>query len=127
MGLFSLTGLAQWVILVTIKNDEITIEIIALKTFIRATKKILTRGDLEMLAKVLRENPKTGAVIKGSGGVRKMRFATTKGKSSGLRVVYFFQDSKGRLFLITAYAKGDKENLSQAEVNELKKLTDQLK
>jgi hypothetical protein len=101
-------------------------EIIVLKTFAKATKKLMSKNDIEMLAKILKENPKAGDVIRGSGGVRKLRFARDKGKSSGFRIIYFFQDSKGKVFLITAYTKADKINLTQSEVNTLKKLTEQL-
>ena len=103
------------------------IEVIALKTFTRATKKLFKPGDIEILAKVLQETPEIGVIIQGSGGVRKMRFSTTAGKSGGLRIVYFFLDSKDRVYLITAYAKNEQENLTKAQINELKKLTEYLK
>lgn len=101
--------------------------IICLSTFQRATKKLFNTQDIETLAKILQDNPKSGDVIRGSGGIRKLRFATNKGKSGGARIIYFFQDEKGRIFLITAYTKNKKETLSQSEINELKKLTDNLK
>lgn len=103
------------------------IDIIILKTFQRATKKLLKSVDIEKLADILRDNPASGAMIRGSGGIRKLRFATSKGKSGGLRVIYYYQDSKGRIFLITAYPKNEKDNLSQGEVNDLKKLVQHLK
>ena len=102
-------------------------QIISLSTFQRAIKKILTTNDIDAIAKILQENPKAGDVIKGTGGVRKLRFATHKGKSSGARIIYFFLDSNNRIFLITAYTKNNKDNLTQSEVNELKKLVDRLK
>lgn len=101
-------------------------QIIALPTFKKAVKKYLADSDIQELAAMLEANPKAGDVMQGTGGVRKVRWATHAGKSSGLRVIYFFQDHKGQLFLITAFAKNQKDNLTKAERNELKKLTQQL-
>jgi len=102
------------------------IQIIALKTFDRAVKKLMSKADIEALASLLRHNPEEGVVVKGSGGIRKMRWAADKGKSGGLRIIYFYQDNRGRIFLITAYSKNQKKDLTDAEVNALKKLTSQL-
>jgi len=61
--------------------------------------------------------------IRGSGGVRKLRWKTgmnTKGKSGGVRVIYHFSNNF-LVLLITLYGKSQKENVTQAEKNELKK------
>ena len=92
-------------------------EIVLLNTFQRATKKLFNKKDIETLAKILQESPTAGDVLRGTGGVRKLRFAKHKGKSSGARIIYFYQDSKDRIFLITAYTKNKKYNLSQSEIN----------
>jgi hypothetical protein len=63
-------------------------------------------------------------VISGTSGVRKLRWKSglnDKGKSGGVRVLYHY--SKGLLvLLITLYSKSEKENLTEAERNELKRL-----
>ena len=54
----------------------------------------------------------------------KLRWASgNRGKSGGVRVVYFFHNGTLPLFLLTLFGKGEKENLSQAERNDLAKLT----
>ncbi len=61
-------------------------------------------------------DPESGAIIKGSGGVRKARLAGRgKGKSGGYRVVWYFGGGDIPVFLLTVFGKGEKENLSQAE------------
>ena len=58
-----------------------------------------------------------------TGGIRKMRFAFEKrGKSGSVRVIYVDFEVYEKIFLITAYPKNEKENLTQAERNELKQM-----
>lgn len=82
--------------------------------------------DLERfeLVNLLAENPAMGDLIKGTGGVRKVRFARKgAGKSGGYRVITFYHSETLPVFLLTVYAKGAKVNLTQAERNGLAKLT----
>ena len=87
----------------------------------------LTEDDLRRLQEELLANPEIGSKMQGTGGIRKMRFAFEhRGKSGSVRVIYvdFFIHEK--LYLITAYAKSEKENLTKEERNILKKLVEQL-
>ena len=73
-------------------------------------------------------NPNIGDLIKGTGGIRKFRLALpNRGKSSGARVVYIDFASYCKTYLITAFTKGELDNLSQAERNELRMLVGVLK
>ena len=83
----------------------------------------LTDNDLFRLQKELLEDPKVGAVMQGTGGVRKMRFAFEyQGKSGGVRVIYVDFEVYEKVYLLTAYTKNEKDNLSKEERNELKSL-----
>lgn len=56
--------------------------------------------------------PDSGDVIKGSGGIRKLRFAAKgKGKRGGVRVIYYFHNAVGEIWLLTIYAKNEEENI----------------
>lgn len=56
--------------------------------------------------------PEKGDVVKGSGGLRKIRFAAKgSGKRGGVRVIYYLQNQKGEIWLLTIYAKNDAENI----------------
>ena len=85
----------------------------------------LTDSDLRRLQEELLANPTVGAVMKGTGGVRKMRFSFEyRGKSGSIRVIYIDFEIREKLYLLTAYPKNEKDNLSKAERNELKKLVE---
>src|SRR4051794_28540123 len=66
-------------------------------------------------------NPAAGDLIVGSGGARKIRFAARgRGKSGGYRVVTYFGGDDLPVFLLNVFKKGDRVNLSKAEINELR-------
>ena len=83
----------------------------------------LNDKDLMRLQEELLADPKVGAVIIGTGGVRKMRFAFQhRGKSGSIRVIYVDFEVYEKIFLITAYTKDEKDNLSDSEKAEIKQL-----
>ncbi len=87
----------------------------------------LTETDLVHLQEELLTNPEVGSKMQGTGGVRKMRFAFEhRGKSGSVRVIYVDFLIHEKLYLITAYPKNEKDNLTKAERNELKKLVELL-
>ncbi len=68
--------------------------------------------------------PENGALMRGTGGVRKSRWgAGARGKSGGVRIIYYYHSSDIPIFLLTVFAKNERDNLSQAERNVLKQLT----
>ena len=83
----------------------------------------LNDDDLKRLQEQLLADPKIGAVMRGTGGVRKMRFAfEQRGKSGSIRVIYVDFEVYEKIFLITAYPKNEKDNLTDAERNEIKQM-----
>lgn len=77
---------------------------------------------------MLATDPLVGDVIRGTNGLRKIRFAAgNKGKSGGIRVIYYFYNASMPLFLLDAFAKSQKENLSKSNLNDYAKLVDTLK
>ena len=66
-------------------------------------------------------NPKSGSVIQGTGGLRKIRFgAKAKGKRSGIRIIYYYLDKKHRFYLLTLYAKNEVSDLTASQKSNLK-------
>lgn len=85
----------------------------------------LTEEDMRRLEMELLTNPKIGSVMPGTGKVRKMRFAFEHcGKSGSSRVIYVDFDVYEKIYLLDAYPKSEKDNLSKGERNELKKLVE---
>jgi hypothetical protein len=67
--------------------------------------------------------PTAGDVIKGSGGIRKIRqSAKGKGTRGGARVIYYFAAENQEIFMLDIYAKNEKEDLSVEQVQELRNL-----
>ena len=101
-----------------------TREFVMLPEFDRKWKEIgLTDKELRALQEELTINPQKGDVMQGTGGLRKIRVAFEgRGKSGSARVCYVDFAVYERIYLITAYAKDEKDNLSKSERNEVKKL-----
>ncbi len=62
----------------------------------------------------LAATPEAGAVIPRSGGCRKIRWVrsgTKAGKSGGVRVIYFTRLKSGEIWLLTIYAKNERESI----------------
>jgi hypothetical protein len=89
---------------------------------VKATK--MSEGEVDDATDTIAGNPQGGVVLAGTGGVRKARLAGRgKGKSGGYRVVWWFGGGDIPVFLLTVFGKDEKDNLSQAERNALKRLT----
>lgn len=68
-------------------------------------------------------DPQAGDIISGTGGARKLRHpAPGGGKSGGWRTIHYWGGNDVPVFLLAVYAKSQKDNISQAEKNELKKI-----
>ena len=87
----------------------------------------LSDNDMKDLQTILLENPKIGAVIRGTGRLRKMRFNYgNRGKSHCARVCYVDFEYQNKIFLVMVFAKNQMENFSPAERNNIKKFIDEL-
>lgn len=89
----------------------------------------LTDDDLRELEYAILANPDAGAVIAGTGGLRKLRFSPSnwrRGKRGALRIGYSHDARLEKVLMIAVYAKNDKANLTPAERREIKRLLDAL-
>jgi len=90
--------------------------------FLAATKKLMDDAERAELVTYLAYHPAAGAVIPGTGGVRKLRWGLEgRGKRGGARVIYYYHDMDMPLYLLEAYAKNERTDLTQAECHELHK------
>jgi hypothetical protein len=82
----------------------------------------LSEEDRAAIVDALAANPKLGELIVGTGGARKFRWAGRgKGKSGGYRIISYFGGEDVPVFLLSAFSKGERSNLSAADKAELKK------
>lgn len=102
--------------------------IVELPSYLKKSEKLLSKTRQEQLINYLAANPRAGVLMQGTGGIRKIRWSIEgKGKSGGVRVVYFYHDSNMPIFLLSIFGKNEKSNLTKNERNELSKLTAKLK
>jgi len=76
------------------------------RTFTRLVQEYLSDEEYAALQTALIDNPQTGALIRGSGGVRKLRWAAPgRGKRGGYRVIYYLPRTRGVIWMLTMYPK----------------------
>jgi len=81
--------------------------------FIRRAEKLLSEDEHDDLIAYLAGHPKDGDEIVGTGGVRKVRYgAKGKGKSSGVRVIYYFYDQDMPIYALLIYGKNERADLT---------------
>ena len=87
-------------------------EFIEATAFTKYVYDYLTEDEYLGLQSSLLQNPEAGKIVRGSGGVRKVRWAITgKGKSGGVRVIYYFKKQDDEIWLLTIYSKNEVESI----------------
>ena len=95
-------------------------------TFTEDVTELLTGERYRELQWHLAENPKVGDVITGTGGLRKVRWATSgQGKRGGVRVIYYYVTSAAQIRMILIYKKGVKDDLTPKEKKILRQLNEE--
>ena len=96
-------------------------------SYLAWAKSVMTEDERDAVVTLLATNPTAGVVIVGTGGVRKLRFAIGgRGKSGGVRIIYYFHDERLPVYVLAGFAKNEKATLSAAECNALRRLVDRL-
>jgi len=94
--------------------------VVETSVFARRAEKLLSQEEREELLWRLAMNPGAGDEIPGTGGVRKVRFAAGgKGKSGGVRLIYYFYDEENPLYAILLYGKNEQVNLTSDQKREV--------
>ena len=91
--------------------------------FLKKAARHFTEAERAGLIFHLASNPEAGDVMPETGGIRKIRWAIRgRGKSGGVRVIYYFHNEAMPLIVLDLFAKNEKANLSRAERNALRSL-----
>ena len=113
--------------MVTPEDHVRPLELVELNSFARDADRIMQREELEKLREELSVLRQLGSVIPGSGGLRKFRHgAKGKGKRGGARIIYYYGGDHMPIFLISIYAKNEKDDMSVAEKKAAKKFVEML-
>jgi hypothetical protein len=93
--------------------------------FTRKIKELITDDDYKDLQEYLIAMPHAGDLIKHSGGVRKIRWGHEgKGKSGGVRVIYYWAVNESQILMLGVYPKSEKVNLTQAQIKALRNIVE---
>ncbi len=93
--------------------------------FTRLINDYLIDDEYAGLQSFLLQRPDAGAIIRGTGGVRKLRWRVSgKGKSGGIRIIYYWYVSEDEIWLLTIYVKSERDTIPahilKQIVNEMK-------
>ena len=105
---------------------DILFSFIETSWFTKRVSELLSDGEYSKLQWRLIEFPDAGDVIKGSGGIRKIRIAAKgKGTRGGARVIYYFAALNDEIYMLDIYAKNELEDLSIQQIRDLKALVEE--
>ncbi len=99
--------------------------IIETRPFERVRDSYFTEDEFGELTYALFHRPNLGAVIPGTGGVRKLRWRVRgRGKRSGIRVIYYVEFSNETIYLLTAFAKSETADLPRQVLHKMRQIID---
>ena len=95
------------------------------KLFSRLLGDYLPDDEYAALQATLVDAPERGALVKGSGGVRKLRWSQPgRGKRSGVRVIYYAKTHEGVIWMLTIYAKNEEQSIPAHVLRKIKEEID---
>lgn len=94
--------------------------------FTRRVLDLLSAEEYRQLQIFLVEYPETGNIIKGSGGLRKIRWSMAGiGKRGGVRVIYYWAVQKSIILMLMIYSKNEQDDLSTDQLKVLMRLVEE--
>ena len=98
-------------------------DILETPVFTRQIRNIMSDEEYRELQNTLVGNPAAGKVIPGSGGLRKLRWkGSGRGKRGGSRVIYYWLTRRETLFMLVAYKKKEREDITRQQLQVLRTL-----
>ena len=93
------------------------------RTYERAIRKLIPEAARKEMEAAIVADPRSAPVIPGTGGIRKLRWAGSgRGKRGGIRTVYFYHAGPEAIYMLTAYAKADRDDLTPDDRKALSRL-----
>ena len=94
--------------------------------FTQSVLELLSDEAYGELQQELRQRPSMGAIIQGTGGIRKTRVALPgRGKRGGARVIYYWRVSESQILMLDIYAKNVRADLTKDQKAALKKIVEE--
>lgn len=105
-----------------------TVVFVETKLFTHLVKEYLIDDEYKELQQYIMENPEVGDLIRGGGGIRKVRWSRRGiGKSGGVRVIYYWAKTREEIYMLTIYSKSEKENIDKKTLAQIAKHVEDLK
>lgn len=99
------------------------LEFVFLPSFERSAAGLLSDTEIRELELELLHNPQAGAVVGGTGGVRKVRMALPgRGKRGSVRVIYLYVEARQKIYLLLCYPKNLQEDLTAEQKKSIRQL-----
>jgi hypothetical protein len=103
-------------------NEFVSIPLLTIvetSAFAQRAEQLLTTEEYDDLILYLALHPESGDIVPGTGGVRKVRFAAKgRGKSGGVRAIYYFFDADNPLYALLLYGKNEQSDLAPKQKKE---------
>jgi len=99
--------------------------IIETSIFTRRITEMMSDEDYSEMQASIIARPDTGALMRGSGGIRKLRWAASgRGKRGGLRVIYYWAVSQDQILMLYVYPKNEMEDLTSDQLKILRQVVE---
>jgi mRNA-degrading endonuclease RelE of RelBE toxin-antitoxin system len=100
--------------------------IVETSIFTREVRRLLNDEDYRELQSALLARPDAGSLIRGSGGLRKVRWAGSgRGKRGGTRVIYYWAVQHDRILMLLIYPKNERDDLTPQQLKTLKRIVEE--
>ncbi|HYA92058.1 MAG TPA: type II toxin-antitoxin system RelE/ParE family toxin [Thermodesulfobacteriota bacterium] len=100
--------------------------IIETKVFTKQVVELLSDDEYKKLQAQLVESPEAGSIIKGSGGLRKIRWVMKgRGKRGGVRIIYYWAVKDDILLMLLIYPKSEQDDLTSKQTKILRKIVEE--
>ena len=111
-------GIRHW-------RTSVFVVIIETSFFTRRIIDLMSDDEYRAMQQSLIIRPDTGPIIQGTGGLRKVRWRMDgHGKSSGVRIIYYWLTAEEQIYMLYAYAKNEREDLTQSQKQQLRQIVE---
>ncbi len=103
-------------------------ELFITRTYERAIRKLVSEESRKAMETTIAADPIGAPVIRGTGGIRKFRWpGSGRGKRGGIRTLYFYHAKAKAIYMLTAYAKASREEMTPSDRKILSRLVATIK
>jgi hypothetical protein len=109
------------------RSDARLITVVETREFQQRAATRMSETERQAFITFIAGHPEDGAIMVGTGGIRKSRWGVgSRGKSGGVRVIYYYHNPTMPLFLLTVFAKNERDNLSRHDKNSLRQVVTEI-